>query len=249
MIRLIQGDCFEILPELIDNGTKVNMVFADPPYNETGNTWDNNIFDYKLLFQYLSELITDDGAILFTGTLKHGLKLINACPELYKYDWIWVKDNGTNFPAVNYQPFRVHEFIYVFGKGRVSYGKKTPMKYNPQKTKGKAYTTQTGTKSTNYKGGVNNITTINRGDRHPKTVQYFKREKGLHPTQKPVEMIEYFINTYTDKGDTVLDFTMGSGSTGVACQNTGRDFIGIELDENYFKIAKERINNIQSRLI
>ena len=241
-MKLYNNDCFKILPELIKENVKVNMVFADLPYNETGYDWDKHI-DYHKIFHYLKRLITDDGAILFTGTFKHGVKLYNTCPELYKYDLVWVKDNGTNIPNVNYQPFRTHEYIFVFGKGRVSHGKRTPMKYHPQKTKGKPYAQWSGKGGDEkWKGGLERVKTINSGDRHPHTVQYFKRDRGYHPTQKPVNMIEYFIRTYTDENDLVLDFTMGSGSTGVACQNLNRNFIGIELDKEYYHVACERMH-------
>jgi len=250
--RLIHGDCYNVLPELISDGVKVDMIFADLPYGETGNVWDKKLYDFNLMFDYCEKLITDDGAILFNGSFKHGVTLFNTRPDLYKYEWIWEKENGTNVPSVNYQPFRVHEYIYVFGKGRVSYGKRTPMKYNPQKTKGKPYVLETATPSTNYKGGLNKIVTINnKGDRHPRTVQFFKRDKEkFHPTQKPIALLEYMIKTYTNPNDLVLDFTMGSGSTGVACRNIGRRFIGIELDENYYDIACDRIgDSYQCKLI
>ena len=225
------------------------MVFADLPYNETGYNWDKNKMNYNLLFNYLKQLITDDGAIIFTGTFKHGVTLYNTCPELYKYDIVWVKENGTNVPNVNYQPFRTHEYIFVFGKGRVSHGKRTPMKYHPQKTKGVPYAQWQGKGGEDkWKGGMKRVKTINHGDRHPHTVQYFIRDKGYHPTQKPVKLIEWLIRTYTDENDTVLDFTMGSGSTGVACVNTNRSFIGVELDKEYFLIARNRIDEHQSKI-
>ena len=124
-------------------------------------------------------------------------------------------------------------------------GTRIPMKYNPQKTEGKPYKQKSGRMSENWKGGLNNIITDNKdGSRHPNTIQKFNRDKGFHPTQKPVALLEYLIKTYTNEGDVVLDNCMGSGSTGVACVNTNRNFIGIELDEKYFNIAKERINNI-----
>lgn len=248
-IKLFHGDCFDILPKLIDDGIKVNMVFADLPYNETGFKWDKNLGNYKLLFEYLEKLLTDDGAMLFTGTFKHGMTLYNACPQLYKYEWVWVKDNGTNATLTGYQPFKNHEYIYVFGKGRCSYGKKTPMKYNPQMTKGEPYKGITGGSNYNGKGFIKPFYKENEGERHPLTTQYFKRDRGLHPTQKPVAMIEYLIKTYTDKGDTVLDCTMGSGSSGVACRNTGRNFIGVELDDEYYEISKKRIVTKQTKLL
>lgn len=243
MIKLINDDCFNIFPKLVEKDIKVDMVFADLPYGETGNKWDRTI-DLNMMLNYLKQIVTDKCAILFTGTFKHGVALYSACPELYKYEWVWVKEHGTNVPSVNYQPFRVHEYVFVFGKGRVSHGKRTPMKYNPQKTKGKPYVSKSGSSSTNYKGGLpTKFITTNKGDRHPKTVQFFKRDKKkFHPTQKPVALMEYLIKTYTDEEDTVLDFTMGSGSTGVACKNLNRNFIGVELDEEYFKMAQKRIN-------
>jgi site-specific DNA-methyltransferase (adenine-specific) len=166
--------------------------------------------------------------------------------DLYKYDWVWEKDNGTNAPNVNLQPFRIHENIYIFGKGRVTNGSRTPMKYFPQKTEGKPYCQKSGRVSDNWKGGLGNVVTNNEsGLRHPKTIQKFNRDKGgLHPTQKPVALMEYLVKTYTNEGDTVLDNCMGSGSTGVACKNLNRNFIGIELDEKYFNIAKNRIEGV-----
>ena len=250
-MRLFNDDCFNVLPQLIDEGVKVDMVFADLPYKETGWKWDK-LDNYELLFKYLSDLITDEGAMLFTGTFKFGMTLFNACPSLYKYEWVWEKEHGTNVPLVNFQPFRVHEYVYVFGKGRVSYGSKNvAMKYNPQKTKGVPYACYNQGNYYNGKGNFKRQLTVNKGDRHPKTIQFFKRDRGYHPTQKPVSMIEYFIKTYTDEGDTVLDFTMGSGSTGVACQNTNREFIGVELDKKYFEVAENRFkeNVKQQKLI
>lgn len=195
------------------------------------------------LFNEYRRIIKVDGCIALTGTFKFGVKLYEAAPDLYKYDWVWEKDNGTNAPNVNYQPFRIHEFIFIFGKGRVAYGKKIPMKYFPQKTDGKPYKQKSGRVSENWKGGLKQTITDNKdGKRHPKTIQKFKRDKnGLHPTQKPVALLEYLIKTYTNVGDTVLDNCMGSGSTGVACVHTNRKFIGMELNEKYFEIAKERI--------
>lgn len=247
-MRLFNGDCINIMQELIDDGVEGDMSFADLPYGETGNKWDKPI-DHTKMFNLLEQLVSDEGAMVFTGSFKHGANLYNARKDLYKYDWIWVKEHGTNIPSVNYQPFRVHEQIFIYGKGRVSNGKRTPMKYNPQKTKAKPYKTTMGSESTNYRS-LRKTTTINNGDRHPKSVQFFKRDKNkVHPTQKPVKMLEYLIKTYTDEGDTVIDFCMGSGSTGVACRNLNRNFIGIELDENYFNIAKQRINDSQTKLV
>ena len=176
--------------------------------------------------------------------MKYAFELINAAKHLYKYDWIWEKDNGTNVPNVNQQPFRVHEYILIFGKGRVTHGKRTPMKYFPQKTKGNPYTQKSGRISENWKGGLSNIVTENTGDRHPKTVQKHTRERGYHPTQKPVSLADLIINSYTEEGDVVLDTFMGSGSSGVSAKKNNRNYIGIEINKEYYDIAKRRIDEV-----
>ena len=242
-IKLYQGDCIELMKSIPDNS--IDMVLCDLPYKETGNKWDRGI-DLKAVFDEYRRIIKEDGCIALNGTMKFGFQLYEVASDLYKYEWVWEKDNGTNAPNVNFQPFRIHEYVFIFGKGRVTNGTRTPMNYYPQKTDGKPYTQMSGRMSENWKGGLKNVITDNpTGLRHPKTIQKFTRDKsGLHPTQKPVAMCEYFIKTYTSEGATVLDNCMGSGSTGVACVNSNRNFIGIELDERYFNIAKERIESL-----
>ena len=240
MIDIRQGDCLELMKEIPDRS--IDMVLCDLPYQETDNKWDKFV-NLEQLFNEYRRIIKDDGCIALNGTFKFGTHLMNIAPDLYKYEWVWEKDNGTNALNVNLQPFRVHEYIFIFGKGRVTNGNRTPMKYYPQKTKGKPYKQKSGRMSENWKGGLNNIITDNKdGLRHPKTIQKFNRDRGYHPTQKPVALLEYLIKTYTNEGETVLDNCMGSGSTGVACVNTNRNFIGYELDEKYFEIAEKRIN-------
>lgn len=240
MIDLKCGDCLELMKDI--PAGSVDMILCDLPYKETGNKWDK-AFPLGEVCKEFERVIKEDGAIVLTGTFRFGVQLFNLMPHLYKYDWVWEKDNGTNAPNVNYQPFRIHENIYVFGKGRVTNGTRTPMKYFPQKTDGKPYCQTSGRMSENWKGGLGTVVTDNKdGKRHPKTIKKFIRDKsGLHPTQKPVSMMEYFVKTYTKEGDLVLDCCMGSGSTGVACVNTNRNFIGIEIDPNYFQIASRRI--------
>lgn len=241
MIDLKCGDCLELMKEIPDES--IDMILCDLPYKETGNKWDKGI-DLDSLFEQYRRIIKEDGCIALNGTFKFGVQLYNTAPDLYKYEWIWEKDNGTNAPNVNLQPFRIHEFVFIFGKGRVTNGKRTPMKYFPQKTEGKPYKQKSGRISENWKGGLKNIITNNEsGLRHPKTIQKFNRDRGFHPTQKPVEMLKYFIQTYTKEGDLVLDNCMGSGSTGVACKELNRSFIGYELDKKYYEIARNRIEN------
>lgn len=223
MIDLKCGDCLELMKGLPDES--IDMILCDLPYKETGNKWDKGI-DLDSLFEQYRRIIKEDGCIALNGTFKFGVQLYNIAPDLYKYEWIWEKDNGTNAPNVNLQPFRIHEFIFIFGKGRVTNGKRIPMKYFPQKTEGRPYKQKSGRMSENWKGGLKNIVTNNEsGLRHPKTIQKFNRDRGFHPTQKPVEMLKYLIKTYTNEGDLVLDNCMGSGSTGVACKQLNRSFI------------------------
>lgn len=242
MIDLKRGDCLELMRDIPDKS--IDMILSDLPYEETGNKWDKSFALDKVCKEF-ERIIKDEGAIVLTGTFRFGVRLFSLMPHLYKYDWVWEKDNGTNAPNVNYQPFRIHEYVYVFGKGRVTNGTRIPMKYFPQKTKGKPYCQKSGRMSDNWKGGLGTVITENKdGDRHPKTIQKFIRDRGgYHPTQKPVALLEYLIKTYTNEGDIVLDNCMGAGSTGVACVRTRRNFIGIELDEKYFEIAKKRIES------
>ena len=238
---LVNGNCLDILPKIGDQS--VNLIYTDPPYKETGNKWDNKLVDTVELFKHYERIIKDDGCIAVHCTMKYAIELINAAKHLYKYDWIWEKDNGTNVPNVNQQPFRVHEYILIFGKGRVTHGKRTPMKYFPQKTKGDPYTQKSGRISENWKGGLSNIVTENTGDRHPKTVQKHRRERGYHPTQKPVSLADLIIKSYTEEGDVVLDTFMGSGSSGVSAKKNYRNYIGIEINKEYYDIAKRRIDD------
>ena len=238
---LVNGNCLDILPKIGDQS--VNLVYTDPPYKETGNKWDNKLVDTVELFKHYERIIKDDGCIAVHCTMKYAIELINAAKHLYKYDWIWEKDNGTNVPNVNQQPFRVHEYILIFGKGRVTHGKRTPMKYFPQKTKGDPYTQKSGRISENWKGCLSNIVTENTGDRHPKTVQKHTRERGYHPTQKPVSLADLIIKSYTEEGDVVLDTFMGSGSSGVSAKKNYRNYIGIEINKEYYDIAKRRIDD------
>ena len=235
-IQLYKGDCLEVMKQIPDKS--VDMILCDLPYKETGNSWDKS-FPLDLVCKEYERIIKEDGCIALTGTFRFGVQLFNLMPHLYKYDWVWEKDNGTNAPNVNYQPFRIHENVFIFGKGRVTNGTRISMKYFPQKTEGEPYCQKSGRMSENWKGGLKNVITNNTtGLRHPKTIQKFIRDKqGYHPTQKPVALCEYLIKTYTNEGDLVLDNCMGSGTTGVACKILKRNFIGIELDDKYFEIA------------
>ena len=164
-------------------------------------------------------------------------ELVHSNLKLFKYEWIWQKDNGTGFLNAKKMPLKIHENILVFYK-------KLPL-YNPQMRIGfKPYKCKQGRHSTNYGAYEQGHITESNGERYPIDIIEFKKDSGLHPTQKPVALLEYLIKTYTNENDLVIDNCMGSGSCGLAAINTGRNFIGIELDEKYFNIAKERINNV-----
>ena len=232
MINLMQGDCLERMKEIPDSS--VDMVLTDPPYGITLNKWDS-VLDSDLMWLALMRVIKPNGAIVLFGAEPFASNLRMSNIKQFKYDWDWIKEAGTGFLNAKKQPLRNRESAMVFYK-------KQPT-YNPQMRLGfKPYSCKQGHVSNNY-GKVNSeIITISNGERYPLTTLEFKRDKDkYHPTQKPVALMEYLIKTYTNENETVLDFTMGSGTTGVACVNTNRKFIGIEMDETYFDIASERI--------
>ena len=241
-MNLYNGDCLEVM-KLITYKS-IDAIITDPPYGTTACKWDT-VIPFEPMWEQLNRIIKPNGAIALFGSEPFSSLLRVSNLKNYKYDWIWEKEMGTGFGNANRQPLRNIENIPVFYK-------KQPI-YNPQKTKGKPY--KAASNGGNHKtsvyadGGLNPIETNNNGDRFPKQVIKISRDKNkLHPTQKPVALMEYLIKTYTNEGETVLDFTFGSGSTGVACVNTNRNFIGIELDKTYFDIATKRISDAQQQV-
>jgi site-specific DNA-methyltransferase (adenine-specific) len=234
------GDCLEIMPQLEDNS--VDLLLVDLPYGTTACKWDSIIPLDKLWEQY-NRVCKDDAAMVFTAAQPFTTVLAYSNLDNLRYEWIWEKPQGTNPMNAKVMPLKSHENILVF------YRKKP--KYNPQMWY-----------STPYSGFSSNEKKIGEvygeakskhrdnpdGSRYPKTVLKYGQEKGFHPTQKPVGLMEYLIKTYSDEGDVVLDNTMGSGTTGVAAMNTNRKFIGIESDSKYFEIAKNRIDIPMNRL-
>jgi len=239
MIDLHKGDCLEVMDKLIAEGVKVDAIITDPPYGTTACKWDS-VIPFDQMWQRLNKLIKPNGAIVLFGSEPFSSALRMSNIKNYKYDWVWNKKLAGNAIVAKHQPLKIHELIHIFSsKGRAT--------YIPQKTKGKlrkkmfSKTIQPKTlnKVTEAKETFND-------EYYPKSIQNFSmadRRNRLHPTQKPVALMEYLIKTYTNEGELVLDFTMGSGTTGVACKNLNRNFIGIELDSNYFDIAKGRIND------
>lgn len=242
-MRLIHGEALEELDKLIDEGVKVDAIITDPPYGTTACKWDS-VIPFDEMWKRLKLIRKDTTPIILFGSEPFSSHLRLSNIKEYKYDWIWEKERGTGFARVHKQPLRKHELISVFYKKQPFYfsrGKKLDKPYKHALPINKSIT-----------DNVRNTNLTSNGERIYKIYEYsskhsilkFAREKNktkVHPTQKPVKLLEYLIKTYTNKGDIVLDFTMGSGSTGVACKNTNRNFIGIELDEKYFNIAKKRI--------
>lgn len=235
-MNLMLGDCLQRMKEIPDGS--VDMVLCDLPYGTTYAKWDKALPMESLWSEY-KRLVKPNGAIVLHAAQPFTSFLVCSKPNWYRTEWVWDKENATNFANANKHPLKQHEGVIVFGV--------QPTVYYPQKVKGKA----------NHKQGDSKVNTsetrlINgrveddlSGMKFPKSILHFPKHSsqcGLHPTQKPVPLAEYLIQTYSLEGQRVLDNCMGSGTTGVACVNTNRDFIGIEMDKNYFDIAHDRIN-------
>lgn len=251
MINLVNGDCLIEMSTIPDKS--VNLILTDLPYGETRSKWDK-ILDFDKLWEHYLRVITDNGAIVLFGNEPFSSMLRQSQPNYYRYDWKWVKNRATGFANCNYRPMRAYEDIMVFSKANASAGgKSNPMIYNPQ---GLIEVNKTKKNTANRKGLIsynnNNLGENNslNGDseyvqkytNYPNNILYFDCEKKyVHPTQKPLELMKYLVLTYSNINDMVLDSCMGSGTTGVACKELNRDFIGIEIDKKYFDIASERI--------
>lgn len=235
---LFKGDCLEIMPQLIKRGIKADMILCDLPYGVTACKWDIMLPMNKLWLQY-EGITKDDANIVLFSKQPFTTILNNSNLDIFRYELIWCKQQATNPLCVKRRIMPIHENISIFYK---KFGT-----YNPQKTYGKNnYRAYKGDKKIGEVFG--NHKSVHEGcsdgSRYPTSVLYYNNVRGAkHPTQKPVELVEYLIKTYTNEGDLVIDNCMGSGTTGVACKKLGRNFIGIELDEKYFEIAKERIKN------
>lgn len=241
MIQLIKGDCLIEMQNIPDKS--VDLILCDLPYGTTACKWDT-IIPFDKLWEQYERVAKPNAPIVLTASQPFTSALVMSNPKLFKYEWIWEKSKASNFLLAKKQPLKAHESILVFANG-------TP-KYYPQKTQGKPY----------YRGGIkekhdipevsndipnyhSHIRKSEDGMRLPRSVQYFTTAEfdgKFHPTQKPIALLEYLIKTYTNERMVVLDNTMGSGSTGVACKNLNRSFIGIEMDDKYFEIAEKRIN-------
>ena len=238
MINLMLGDCLERMKEIPDGS--IDMVMTDPPYGTTACKWDS-VIPLVPMWEQLKRIIKPSGAIVMTASQPFTTTLIASNMKMFKCDWVWEKSRPTGVLNAKRQPLRNKEDILVF------YNKQPT--YNPQGLKDINKMVGTGGTLANKSGNATGKITQTKDGRYlqkkgnyPKQIQRFRSASStVHPTQKPVALMEYLIRTYTNEGETVLDFTMGSGTTGVACVNLGRSFIGIEMDENYFNIASDRI--------
>ena len=217
----------------------IDAIIADLPYGTTKCKWDT-IIPFEPLWEQYKRIIKDNGAIVLTASQPFTSALVMSSPDWFKYEWIWEKSHPTGFASSKYNPLKYHESVLIFCEGKTV--------YNPQMTKGKrnhsmGKITKGGEIKSDSYINIKAVQSQQTDNKFPKSIQKFSnpRIKGQHPTQKPVALLEYLIKTYTNEGDVVLDNTMGSGTTGVACVNTNRGFIGMELDDKYFEIAKERI--------
>lgn len=241
---LYLGDCLEVMQTIPDGS--VDMILCDLPYGTTACKWDT-VIPFEPLWEQYRRIVKRNAAIVLTASQPFTSALVMSNPAEFKYGWVWEKSKASNFLLARKQVLKAHEDVVVFSQGTPS--------YFPQMVEGKAFKGAGRSKKGSNWEGVNHVPNDtkradNNGTRFPRSVQYFataESEKigALHPTQKPVALMEYMIRTYTNEGETVLDNCMGSGTTGVACANTCRRFIGIEKEVRYFDIACRRIEDAQ----
>lgn len=237
-VKLIQGDCLEVMDKMIEKGIKVDMILCDLPYGTTKCKWDT-IIPFDKMWDRYKKLIKNTSAIVLFGTEPFSSMLRLSNLEMYKYDWVWDKVKPNGHLVAKYRPMQQTENISVFGKDKINYYPIMTPRDKPKKSKEYSRTEIMGGTTTDNNGKIIN-------DKYPKNLITFSnasQKNKLHPTQKLVELCEYLINTYTKENEIVLDNTCGSGTTLVAARNLSRKCIGIELDEKYCEIAKERLHN------
>ena len=248
MIDLKLGDCLEVMKS-IPNGS-IDAIITDPPYGTTACKWDS-VIPFEPMWAELKRIIKSNGAIIFTASQPFTSLLVMSNIKMFRTSWIYQKRCASNFAQGKYMPMKEHEDVLVFGKQKTVYYPIMQERKGSGLARSKyAYSDASRANSGEFVGkmkrGAIENDSGNNELRLPSSIQEFNNrasgDRGFHPTQKPVALLEYLIKTYTLENETVLDFTMGSGTTGVACKNLNRNFIGIELDESYFNIAKERIN-------
>lgn len=238
MYDLRLGDCLEVMAEIPDGS--VDLILCDLPYGTTACKWDS-VIPFEPLWEQYRRIAKPSAAIVLTASQPFTSALVMSAPDLFKYSWVWEKSRVSGFWDCKYRPLKAHEDVLIFSSGGCANGSKQPMHYSPQGiTEGVGNWTAKPVSGNSRTGSAR--TGTREASNYPRSVQRFASEsKPVHSTQKPVALMEYLIRTYTNEGDTVLDNCAGSGTTGVACANTGRYFIGIERDPEYFEIARSRI--------
>ncbi|MBT4734804.1 MAG: site-specific DNA-methyltransferase [Candidatus Marinimicrobia bacterium] len=241
-MKLLNGDCIEMMDGLISERVTVDAIITDPPYGITACEWDIAI-PFDDMWERLNKLTKSNGAIVLFGAEPFSSELRLSNIKNYKYDWVWTKNLKSGHLNARKMPMRGHEMIHIF------YNK--PVTYNPQKRKrttehksGNKFNSKTGIYGKQKDVYIDRQNDEISPDTVLQNIKCVSNDRRVHPTQKPVALIEYLIKTYTNENEIVLDFTMGSGTTGVACKNLNRDFIGIEMDTDYFEIAKQRIQSV-----
>lgn len=235
VIELWHGDCLELMKQIPDGS--IDAVITDPPYGTTACKWDS-VIPFEPMWAELKRIIKCNGAIVLFGNQPFTSALIMSNPRMFKYEWIWDKVKPAGFQIAKYRPMTNHEHCLVFSKLTPNY---YPIKTPRDKIKKNSFQSKSESSPLSKHDGKERIYDFYL----PKsilTISNANQRNRFHPTQKPIPLLEYLVKTYTQENETVLDFTMGSGTTGVACKNLNRNFIGIELDDKYFNIAKERIN-------
>jgi site-specific DNA-methyltransferase (adenine-specific) len=247
--RIYQMDCLEGLKLIPDSS--IDMILCDLPYGITGCSWDSVIPLEPLWEQYI-RIIKDNSGIVLTASQPFTGALVMSNPKMYKCEWIWEKNAGSNFGTVKYHPMKEHESVLVFSKGKVKYRPIMQERAEAGKERAK-YDVNINTKTENYANSLHNQITLRVGElRYPRSIQKFNipkgKEKFAHPTQKPVNMFEYFIKTYSDENDIILDNCMGSGTTAVAAIKSNRKFIGFETESKYIEVANQRIESTYNEI-
>jgi len=248
MIELYNGDCLDVMDKLIYKGIIVDAIITDPPYGTTACKWDS-IIPFDEMWLRLNNLIKPNGAIVLFGSEPFSSALRMSNIKNYKYDWVWEKSNVVGFANAKKMPLKSIENVLIFYKKLPTYNPQDIIKINKKYNNSSSHKNNSEPGKSTLNGGRFKDSYTQEYTGYPRQILKFKNAtKTVHPTQKPVALMRYLIKTYTNENELVLDFTMGSGTTGVACKNTNRKFIGIELDENYFNIASNRIEKYQKGL-
>jgi len=240
---LHQGDCIEHMQDIPDDS--IDAVLTDPPYGTTSCKWDS-IIPLEAMWEQLKRIVKPSGVIVLTASQPFTSMLVMSNPQMFRHEWIWIKNRGSNFANTSREPMKEHESVLVFSRGKWTFNRQMQPRAESGLQRSKYLVKYNDQNRETYRKFEGRPKHRMSAVRVPSSWQRFNvadgREKTKHPTQKPVALMEYLVRTYTNEGETILDFAMGSGTTGVAAKKLGRRFVGIEIDVDYFQIAQERIN-------